>query len=284
MPVIEERYDQNKIDSLKRYLKREAEKGRTRDYEIIVDGFKVVSRTNDVEEFDDYEDEIQDNTRNIAILIYDGAGTNRNTRYSFSLNQDNTSPIPAKPINGIGGLGEIDEIIQQKLEEKDRDYKITALEKELEETQQQLTEAEDYHRQLQERIKELETEVAAKPKPNAINLQLGEIGAALVGNLVKKNMPQISGLLNGLMGTPDAPAAQTHSEPEMEATFQKQDAQATPQFTEQQLRHLKNIEMMEAAFTTDQLQIVIAIIQKLMGSPEQVIPVAQFLNLDKEHG
>ena len=90
MPVIEERYDQNKIDSLKRYLKREAEKGRTRDYEIIVDGFKVVSRTNDVEEFDDYEDEIQDNTRNIAILIYDGAGTNRNTRYSFSLNQSNS--------------------------------------------------------------------------------------------------------------------------------------------------------------------------------------------------
>lgn len=43
MPVVEERYDQNKIDSLKRYLKREAEKGRTRDYEIIVDGFKVVS-------------------------------------------------------------------------------------------------------------------------------------------------------------------------------------------------------------------------------------------------
>ena len=147
MPVIEERYEQNKIDSLKRYLKREAEKGRTRDYEIIVDGFKVVSRTDDVEEFDDYEEEIKDNTRNISILIYDGAGTNRNTRYSFSLNQDNASPIPAKPMNGIGGLGEIDEIIQQKLEEKDRDYKISSLEKELEDTQQKLAEAEEYHQQ-----------------------------------------------------------------------------------------------------------------------------------------
>lgn len=278
MPVIEERYEQNKIDSLKRYLKREAEKGRTRDYEIIVDGFKVVSRTNDVEEFDDYEDELQDSTRNVSILIYDGAGTNRNTRYSFALNQDNTSPISAKPVNGVGSLGEIDEIIQQKLEEKDRDYKIAALEKELEETKQQLAECEEYKDELQAKVTNLEAEVAAKPQPNQLNLQIGEIGAALVGNLMKKNMPQLSGLLNGLMGTPEIPAPAT--QPEVEATFQKQeDAPAAPQMTEQQSRNLKNLEMMEQAFSAEQLQIVIAIIQQLMRTPEQVIPVAQFLNL-----
>ncbi len=284
MPVIEERYDQNKIDSLKRYLKREADKGRMRDYEIIVDGFKVVSRTNDIEEFDDYEEEIKDTTRNMSILIYDGAGTNRNTRYSFSFNLDAASPIPAKPMNGIGSLGEIDEIIQQKLDEKDRDYKIALLEKELKDTKQQLSEAEEYHTELQERVDELEAELEKKPQPNAINLNLGEIGAAVLGNLVKKNAPQLSGLLNGLMGVPqEQPTVSASTEPEMEATFSKQ-GDTQPQFSEQQLRHLKNIEAMEQVFDTEQLQIVIAIIQKLMEYPEQVIPTAQFLNLDKEHG
>lgn len=284
MPVIEERYDQNKIDSLKRYLKREADKDRTRDYEIIVDGFKVVSRTNDLEEFDDYEEEIKDNTRNIAILIYDGAGTNRNTRYSFSLNQDSTSPIPSKPVNGIGSLGEIDEIIQQKLDEKDKDYKIAALEKELEETQRQLAEAEQYHAQLEESIIRIREEKEEKPKPHPLAVQLGLIGSNILDGLLKKNIPQLSGLLGGIPSEqPDPTATEA---PEAEATFKKKgDTPPAPQMTEQQQRNLRNLEMMEQAFGGDELQIVIAIIQKLMEKPEQVIPVAQFLNLqnNSEH-
>jgi|GEM_PF-1192859 len=275
MPVIEERYDQNKIDSLKRYLKREADKGRPRDYEIIVDGFKIVSRTDEVNEFDDYEEEIKDNTRNIAILIYDGAGTNRNTRYSFSLNQDNASPIPAKPVNGIGGLGEIDEIIQQKLDEKEKDFKIATLEKELEETQQKLTEAEDYHQQLQDKIRQMEE---TKPQPNALSLSLGEIGATVLDGLLKRNVPQLAGILNGIMPPPAAPAAP--AEAQGEATFQKQgEAQQSPQLTERQMQNLQNLNMMEQVFNEEQLQIAIVILRKLMECPDQLIPVAQFLNL-----
>ena len=275
MPVIEERYDQNKIDSLKRYLKREADKSRPRDYEIIVDGFKVVSRTDDVNEFDDYEEEIKDNTRNIAILIYDGAGTNRNTRYSFSLNQDNTSLIPAKPVNSLGGLGEIDEIIQQKLEEKEKDFKITTLEKELEETHQKLTEAEEYHQQLQDRIIELEH---AKPQPNALSLNLAELGAGLLDGLVKRNMPQLAGILNGII--PPPPGSPAPAEPQGEATFQKQgEAQQSPPLTERQMQNLQNLNMMEQAFNGEQLQIAIVILRKLMECPDKLIPVAQFLNL-----
>lgn len=282
MPVIEERYDQNKIDSLKRYLKREADKGRSRDYEIIVDGFKVVSRTNEVDEFEDYEDEIKDNTRNIAILIYDGASTNRNTRYSFSLNQDNASPIPSKPVNGLGGLGEIDEIIQQRMEEKEKDFKISTLEKELDETNQKLSEAEDYHKQLEEEIIRLKEE---KPKPHALSLQLGEIGATVLDGLLKRNIPQLAGILNGFSEQQATPSP-TASEPEVEATFQKKTATPTaPQLTVEQQNRLRNLELMEQAFNGEQLQVVIAIIQKLIQKPEQVIPVAQFLNLqnDNEH-
>lgn len=277
MPVIEERYDQNKIDSLKRFLQREESKGKTRDFEIFVDGFKIVSRTCDINEFDDYEDEIKDGSRNMSILIYDGTGTNRNTRYSFSF-QDG-SPIPARPLNGIGSLGEIDEIIQQKMEEKDRDYKIAALEQELKNTKQQLFEAEEYHVQLQERVTELEAEVAAKPIPSSLNPQLREFGVALVGNLIQKNVPQLSGILNGLMGLPGTSAPVAPPEPPAEATFHKQEEPEAPQMTEQQLRNLKNLEAMERAFDNDQLQVVIAIIERLMHDPQQVIPVAKFLNL-----
>jgi hypothetical protein len=279
MPVIEERYDQNKIDSLKRYLKREADKGRSRDYEIMVDGFKVVSRTNEVDEFDDYEEEIKDNTRNIAILIYDGAGTNRNTRYSFSLNQDNSSPIPTKPVNGMGSLGEIDEIIQQRLDEKEKDFKISTLEKELEETSQKLSEAEDYHKQLEAEIVRIREE---KPKPHPLSLPIGEIGAMVLDGLFKRNMPKLAGILNGI--SEQVQPTQTGTEPDVEATFQKKaNGQTFPQLTVEQQNRLRNLELMEQAFNGEQLQVVIAIIQKLIQKPEQVIPVAQFLNLQNEN-
>lgn len=273
MPVIEERYDQNKIDSLKRYLRREAEKGRAKDYEIIVDGFKVVSRTDEVEEFDDYEEEIKDNTRNISILIYDGQGTNRNTRYSFALNQDNSSPISAKPMNGVGSLGEIDEIIQQKLEEKDRDYKISSLEKELEETKQKLSEAEEYHQQLQDEIDHIRDE---KPKPTALGVSLADLGTTVLDGLLKKNMPQLAGVLNGLMPQQGTPAA---SEPQGEASFQKQGEGQMPQLTHKQLQYLGNLEAMEEAFTPEQLAIAMIIMRTFMSDPEQLMTVAQLLNL-----
>ncbi|MBS1586511.1 MAG: hypothetical protein JSS82_13300 [Bacteroidetes bacterium] len=272
MPVIEERYDQNKIDGLKRYLKREADKGRSKDFEITVDGFKVVSRTDDVEEFDDYEDEIKATTRNISILIYDGPGTNRNTRYSFVLNQDG-SAIPSKPMNGVGSLGEIDEIIQQRLDEKDRDYKITNLEKELAETQQKLTEAEEYHQQLQDEIDRMKVE---KPKPSALGITLADFGTTLLDGLLKKNMPQLAGVLNGLMPQQGAAPA---TEAEGDATFQKQGDGLSPQLTEKQLQYLGNLEAMEEALTPEQMAIAMVIMRTFMNDPDQLITIAQLLNL-----
>src|SRR3954464_6979481 len=103
MPLHDLKFDQHKIDSLKRYLQREADKERAKDYEIIIDGFRVVSRTDDLSEFDEYEQEIKSDTRNISILIFDGPGTNRNTRYSFALQSETTS----RTNGGLNGLGEI---------------------------------------------------------------------------------------------------------------------------------------------------------------------------------
>jgi hypothetical protein len=276
MPVIEERYDQNKVDGLKRYLKREAEKGRGKDFEIIVDGFKVVSRTDDADEFDAYEDEVKDNTRNVSILVYDGHGTNRNTRYSFSLNHDGMSPIPSSPVNGLGTLADIDEIIQQRLDEKDREYKISSHEKELLETKQKLFEAEEYKDQLQQRILDLEDEKGEKPKPNQFSLNLGELGASLVSGLLKKNAPQLAGLLNGILPQEN----QAEAEPQGAATFQKQESgTAMPQMSESQVRNLNNLQLMEQTFDEQQLQIAMVILRTLIKNPDQLLPVAQFLNL-----
>lgn len=274
MPMIEERFDQTKIDSLKRYLKREADKNRPKDYEIIVDGFKVVSRTDDVEEFDDYEDEIKDNPRNLSILIYDGEGTNRNTRYSFSF-QD--SAMPVKPMNGVGSLGEIEEIIQQRLDEKEKEHRIKELEDELEETEQKLSEAVEWHKELEAEVTKLRAEAAKKIDTR--NLSITEMGTTILASLLTRSVPQLAGILGGIPAA--TPATQT-DEPQEQATFKKKEGKEQPQLSEQQLENLRTLETMQHVLKPEHLQITFAIIRKLMSSPEQIIPAARFLNLLNE--
>ncbi len=283
MPLLEERYDQHKVDSLKRYLQREADKGRARDYEVIIDGFKVVSRTNEVSEFDDYEQEIRDTTRNLSILIYDGDKTNRNTRYSFALNQENV--IPAQPQNSLGSLGEIDTIIQQKMDEKDKDYQLKTTKEKLAETQEKLDEAEEYVEILKE---ELEHIKANRFQMKDVNLL--EVGAELLKFTINKNAKkspfaaQLSGIL-GAISEMDQPALppQNEPEPDCEVTVQEQPASPQPELTEMQLLILKSIQQMEKAFTPEQLPVMNQVIIKLMQNPGQLIPVAELLNVQIEN-
>ena len=46
MPFINEKYSEQKIDNLYNYLQNSKEQGEAEDYEIFVDAFKVVKRTN----------------------------------------------------------------------------------------------------------------------------------------------------------------------------------------------------------------------------------------------
>src|SRR5260221_13665110 len=202
MPLIEEKFNQHKIDSLKRYLQRETEKKRPKDFEIIVDGFKIVSRTENSEEFEDYEQEIKPGTRNVSILIFDGPGTNRNTRYSFILQGEPAS----RGSQVVNGLGEIDQVIAQKLEEREREHELTRMKGELSATKNQLAEAEDYADTLQKRIKDMEE------KRYVQAVSLGEVASVVLKTLVKQHAARIPGG-QALAGLPrgdssvDAPAA-----------------------------------------------------------------------------
>ena len=279
MPLIEEKYDQHKIDSLKRYLQREAEKGRAKDYEIIVDGFKVVSRTDNVEEFEDYEQEIKSTTRNISILIYDGSGTNRNTRYSFVLNMDST--IPQQPLNGVGGLGEIDEMIQQKLDEKDREYELKMLREKVEELEEKLEDAEEYQEDLEKELAHLKEQTQAN-KFNLGSLNLVELGAEVLKHAISRNAntspmaAQLAGVL-GALNTPPTP--QPPAEPEGEVSFKEQHEGDYPQLTERQAQILQSIQHMEKVFNGKQLLTMNHIIVSMMNDPEQLMTVAELLNI-----
>lgn len=271
MPLIEEKFDQHKIDSLKRYLQRETDKARPKDFEIIVDGFKVVSRTDNIEEFEDYEQEIKGNSRNVSILVFDGPGTNRNTRYSFTL-QGETASRNQQPASG---LGEIDQVIAQKLEEREREHELTSLKEQLKNAKEQLAESEDYAETLQKRIKEMEE----KRYTQAVSL--GEVASVVLKTLVKQHAARIPGgqALAGLLGADieDTPAVAAPPPAETTASFEKQ-PDAAP-LDEQTRNRLSLIEQMQARFNEQQMIAVFSIIDALAAAPDKIDQALAFLGL-----
>src|SRR5258705_5622595 len=137
MPVTNDNYDQLKIDKLKYFLEDMEAKGHPRPFEIFVDNLKVVPKTDDPKNFDSYEYYMNEDTEKVRILIYNSNLSPRNDQYSFHVQKH-------KQEKSFNGLGEIDTIVQEKLSARDKEYELNQLKKELEETKQQLDEAEDY--------------------------------------------------------------------------------------------------------------------------------------------
>jgi hypothetical protein len=269
MPLHDLKFDQHKIDSLKRYLQREAEKGRKKDYEIMIDGFRVVSRTDDITEFDDYEQEIKGDTRNISILIFDGPGTNRNTRYSFSLQGDTSN----RSSGGLNGLGDIEQVITDKLAEREKEYEVERLKEQLKDTKSQLSEAEEYADTLERRIKEMEAQKFAN------TVSIGEVAGLVLKSLVKQNIARIPGgqALAGLLGA-DQPAELPQStEPAHgQVSFEKQPD--SPVMDEQTRNRLSLIEQMQERFNEQQMIGVFSILDLLTASPDKIDMVLAQLN------
>lgn len=266
MPLIEEKYDQSRVDSIRRSLERENRNGRPRDFEIQVDGFKVVPRTSDLSEFDDYEQEIRDTTRNVSFLLYDGPGTNRNTRYSFSFQQGK-----AQPEQQAATLGEIDQIVAQKLSERERDFELSRLREKLSETQEQLEEAEQYGEQLQARITQLEEEQKGKM------LKLGDLGASVLMGLLRTNIHKLPGG-NALAGYLDINTEQQdQAAPNAEASYSRAE-----QLDDATRDRLALLQQMQQRLTEQQIVGIINIIGYLTDHPQQITTIIELLQTENQ--
>ena len=83
MAVTNDQYDQLKIDKLRHFLEDMAMKGHARSYEIFVDSLKVVPKTDDPKQFENYEYYMNENTEKVRILIYTSNLSPRNDQYCF---------------------------------------------------------------------------------------------------------------------------------------------------------------------------------------------------------
>lgn len=274
MNLINEKYDQFKIEKLKHFLEDMSNKGIAKPYEIFVDNLKAVPKTEDVKEFENYEHYINENTQKIRIVIYGSPRSPRNDQYCYYMQQMQEN----KPNNG---LGEVENLIQEKLAARDREYEMKELRAELNKVEEKLEEAEEYVETLEQQIEDMK-----RNKFKVGNLNLGELASVMTESFLRRN-PQIIAKLPGgeaLAGILMEDTAQLEKKPantpvaEGEASFQKKTV-GTENLTEEQKRYAAFLAQLEQVFDEKQLADVMLMLQKLAAEPAQLEPIKKLLNI-----
>jgi hypothetical protein len=281
MSVTIENYDQLKIDKIKLHLQSQAEKGNPRFYEIFVDNLKAVHKTNDVAEFDSYEDYMTEDTEKIRILIYSSSSTSpRNDQYTYRMKKlaETKSEIPTSSLSGI----EIEARIEEKLQGHRERWEHEQLRKELETTKKQLEEAESYSDKLEAELLQFRSK-----KMHFGNVNLGELASVVVEGFVRRN-PQILAKIPGAEGlagvieqdNKDKANASQQPTADSAASFKKAEDETAEVLTEEEKGYLEFMKEIAENFDQQEITILTQIIIKLEEDTAQLRPVAELLNID----
>lgn len=277
MAITSETYDQLKIDKLKLYLQTQADRNAARFYEIYVDNLKAVHKTNDIQEFDSYEDYMTEDTDRIRILVYStNSQSPRNDQYVYRMKKQEEQKTIVQQ-HGLSGI-EIESRMEEKLQTHRERWEHEALVKELEQTKQQLKESEEYAEKLAAELLEYKGK-----KLHWGNVNLGELASVVVEGIVRRNPQMVAKLpggetLAGIIEQDNKERGTTTPTQETEVSFKKKSD--TPELSDEEKGYLNFMRGIAESFDDEEIVILTQVITKLEEDTTQLKPVAELLNIN----
>lgn len=277
MAITSETYDQLKIDKLKLYLQTQADRNAARYYEIYVDNLKAVHKTNDIQEFDSYEDYMTEDTDRIRILVYStNAQSPRNDQYVYRMKKQEEQKTIVQQ-QGLSGI-EIESRMEEKLQTHRERWEHEALVKELEQTKQQLKESEEYAEKLAAELQEYRSK-----KLHWGNVNLGELASVVVEGIVRRNPQMVAKLpggeaLAGIIEQDNKERGTTTPTQETEVSFKKKSDAAD--LSDEEKGYLNFMRGIAESFDDEEIVILTQVITKLEEDTTQLKPVAELLNIN----
>jgi len=261
-----EKYEQKKIDNLVHYLRLYSQKGQPIDYEILVDGFKAVRRTNDPDMFSMFENFVTADTRSIEILLFTGS-SNNNEKRIFYFGEEQKEGLSGLEVKSI-----VDDQVQQKLRE--REYE----------------ELRSENKNLKQHIADLESEVDELEKNNAklemkqspLNSFLGDVGSSLVESFIKRNPKLMASFpggeaLAGLLSPGDTEVAE-ESAPESEVSF-KVKSNYHPSVSEDDQAAIQFVNQLRSQFSKGEFDKILLILQTLADDKSKIDLILNHVNI-----
>ncbi|MBL7910080.1 MAG: hypothetical protein JNJ41_03350 [Bacteroidia bacterium] len=277
MAITSETYDQLKIDKLKLYLQTQADRNAARYYEIYVDNLKAVHKTNDIHEFDSYEDYMTEDTDRIRILVYStNSQSPRNDQYVYRMKklEEQKTVVQQQGLSGI----EIESRMEEKLQTHRERWEHEALVKELEQTKQQLKESEEYAEKLAAELQEYRSK-----KLHWGNVNLGELASVVVEGIVRRNPQMVAKLpggeaLAGIIEQDNKERGTTIPTQETEVSFKKKSDAS--ELSDEEKGYLNFMRGIAESFDDEEIVILTQVITKLEEDTSQLKPVAELLNIN----
>lgn len=287
MPIQFDKFEQNKIDRLKNHLATLAEKNKAKFYEIIVDGLKAVPKTDEISDFDAYEDYITVDTEQIKVIIYNTALSPRNDQYVFILRAKDKDEALNIGLNGIPvqkfSRNSISEWRDTKVRKDEQQLEIQRLKREIIELKQKREEQDCYIEDLEKLVEK------ARKNGNRIGgYHIGDIMSVAVEGFMTRNKEGISKIpfLSGLAGIvkDDAPSLDDiKKEPETEVSFQKMENHNTTETLSKEDETLINlIKEIHRQFAEHEFGSVMEIIDALCKDKSLIESVLEFIKEDSE--
>ena len=256
--IAKEKFTDDRMRKLYDYLKANADFGEPVDYEILVDGFRAVRRTDDVNRFNLYENFVNPSTKGIEVLFYVG-NSNNNEKHIFTFGDDEPKET------GLSGF-EIDQRIQDGIEKEKKNWQFDELKKR--------------NKELEQEVNELETEVAklnaelkvadGKKKESSMNGFLGEMGSAFVESLIRRNPALLSKIpggeaLAGMIEEDNKRIEENDQEEQPEVTFK-----AKPEDNKDAQEALGYVNYLRGRFSKEQFGKLNLLIDLLADAPEKL--------------
>jgi len=264
--IAKEKYEQRKVDRLLDHLKIYHEKGRPIDFEIVVDGFKVVRRTSDIEMFSLFENHVDADTKSVEFILYSGT-SNSNDKHIFYFGD-----APKKNLNGIDAEDQIEESVNVRLRE------------------QEFIKIQEKNKELEEEVKDLEKEIERLEKANEqleesrspLHGMLGNLGSSLVEAFIKRNpkiMASIPGgqALAGLIDDSQPPPPAEDVEVSFKPKSSERNTAQTQSEDERQAIHFVN--QLKTVFNKDEFDKVTRILQNIAEDKSRFDIVFNALNI-----
>jgi FtsZ-binding cell division protein ZapB len=262
--ISKQKYDPAQAQKLADLVRLYRDREQPFDYEIIVDGLKVVRRTSDPEMFFIFENFVTADTKNVEVIFYNG-NSNVNEKRMFTFIDDE----PEKGLSGVEVEARIEEKVRKEMEydqlkrdNKDLNNKVEELKKEVEDL---------------ERVNE---ELVNSQSP--LKGFLGEIGSSFVESFIRRNPNVIKGLpggeaLAGLIETDNKRKENEEQAPDSEVNFKAKSESNS--LTEDEKNAITFVNQLKTQFHREEFDKVLLILQTLADDKSKIDLILNHVNI-----
>lgn len=266
-------YDPAEIESIRQMLVAEAAEGKALYFEVKVNGFTRIHKTNKVERFEELYNFINENSKELVISVFPEISSSRKEWYKYKLNASNES------LNGV----DIESKVKEQMQLHEERSAAERVKEKLAEALKKLEDAEEYIELLQTQLEE------SKAKPNHLgSIDLGKLAGTTIESLavhypkLLDKVPVLNGIAKVIQEDSKSKPKTQHSSFEGEVSFKPKRTVETEEPNEHEEAVKRLSDFIADHFDDNQKLILGWVIEALGEKPEQLSTVAELLNINLE--